>query len=142
MPRKTDYLIPEDSDEILSMPNIEKEVAKEVDRLTLELINEIKEVFNVGISYNSIEFIEDELKPVIPIKNYLSNLARIARSKINIAINPVNPSKNSDDKLKYFNLFKVVDYDDKTGKAKIEMNIKVEDIGFPLRIDNIRKVIR
>ena len=133
MARKTDYLLPEDSDEILSMPNIEKEVAKEIDRLTLELINEIKEVFNVGISYNSIEFIEDELKPVIPIKNYLTDRARTARKSIQTAI-------NNENKLSFFNLFTVTGYDKVTGKAIVEINIPVEDIGFPLSVDNVRKI--
>lgn len=133
MARKTDYLLPEDSDEILSMPNIEKEVAKEIDRLTLELINEIKEVFNVGISYNSIEFIEDELKPVIPIKNYLTDRARTARKSIQTAI-------SNENKLNFFNLFTVTGYDRVTGKAIVEINIPVEDIGFPLSVDNVRKI--
>jgi len=136
MPRETDYLLPEESNEILSMPNIETEIKNEIDRLTLSLIEEVKEVFNVGISYNSIEYVEDELTPEIPLSVYINEIGNEISRAIKAAI--------SKEGLDYFNLFKIDGYDDTTGKAKVSIEIALPNtvnyaaIGFV----NLKKKVR
>lgn len=119
MARQTNYLLPEDSDEVLSMPDIEKEIAKEIASLTLSIIEDVKEVINVGINYDTIEYIEDEIEIQVPI-NYDLGLKRDALFK---AIKASIKNKND---YEFFLLFKVVGYDDITGKAQVEFNLPFE----------------
>lgn len=120
MPRETNYLIPEESNDILSMPDLEKEISAEIARITLSLINDIKEVFNVGLNYDSIEYIEDELKEVQTIDYILGQKIQELQNAINIALD-----KKRTNYLEYFNYFKVR-YDKTTGKRTITLNLPIK----------------
>ncbi len=119
MARQTNYLLPEDSDEVLSMPDIQKEIAKEIASLSLSIIEDVKEVINVGINYDTIEYIEDEIEIQVPI-NYELGLKRDELFK---AINASIKNKND---YEFFLLFTVIGYDSTTGKAQVKFNLPVE----------------
>lgn len=135
MARQTNYLLPEDSDEVLSMPDIQKEIAKEIASLSLSIIEDVKEVINVGINYDTIEYIEDEIEIQVPI-NYELELRRDELFK---AINASIKNKNY---YEFFLLFTVIGYDSTTGKAQVEFNLPVEttfNFGDTTLVKNIIK---
>lgn len=60
--------VPEDDDTRFSMPNIERKISKEIERITLDLVESTREFIEAGIDFQSIEYIpqrevftEDEL---------------------------------------------------------------------------------
>ena len=124
--RVTNYLVPEDSNENLSMPNIEKEVADEIERLTLEVINEVKEFFNVGIDFSTIEYIEDELKERVTVDYNLNNL-------IDSLVSSIKKSLNLGE-LDYRNLFEITGYNN-SGKANVKIIIPLPDSFNDIRIN-------
>lgn len=132
--RKTNYLVPQDSNDQLSMPNIEQAISNEIDRLTLEVIDEVTEFFNVGITFNTIEYIENELKPEFSLDYYVNNLRD---SLYNSITNALNFNGNE---YEYFKLFKVIDYNNNTGKANVQIEIPLNNIDIQnIKINNIKK---
>lgn len=60
--------VPEDDDTRFSMPNIERKISREIERVTLDLVESTREFIEAGIDFQSIEYIpqrevftEDEL---------------------------------------------------------------------------------
>lgn len=56
---RANYSIPKDSKERIDMPNIDKKIIKEVQRVTKQLISLTKEFIEGGINYDGIDFIPD-----------------------------------------------------------------------------------
>jgi hypothetical protein len=57
---KADYSIPKNSDEPIYMPNLNKKITKEIQRITKQLINSTKEFIEGGINYDGIDSIPDD----------------------------------------------------------------------------------
>lgn len=57
---RANYSIPKKSDERITMPNIDKKILKEVQRITKQLITSTKEFIEGGINYDGIDFIPDD----------------------------------------------------------------------------------
>jgi hypothetical protein len=56
---RANYSIPKNSDERITMPNLDKKILREVQRLTKQLISSTKEFIEGGINYDGIDFIPD-----------------------------------------------------------------------------------
>lgn len=57
---RANYSTPKKSDERITMPNIDKKILKEVQRITKQLITSTKEFIEGGINYDGIDFIPDD----------------------------------------------------------------------------------
>ena len=57
---KANYTLPKDSDERIYMPNLDKKITKEIQRITKQLINSTKEFIEGGINYDGIDSIPDD----------------------------------------------------------------------------------
>ncbi len=57
---KANYTFPKDSDERIYMPNLDKKITKEIQRITKQLINSTKEFIEGGINYDGIDSIPDD----------------------------------------------------------------------------------
>jgi hypothetical protein len=56
---RANYSIPEKSKERITMPNLDKKITTEINRLTKQLINSTKEFIEGGINYDGIDFVPD-----------------------------------------------------------------------------------
>lgn len=56
---RANYSMPKNSDERITMPNIDKKIIKEIQRITKQLISSTKEFIEGGINYDGIDFIPD-----------------------------------------------------------------------------------
>ena len=107
----------------LSMPGLDEAISKEIERLTLELINDTKEVLNTGINYKSIDFLPSKEvyasrpKPVSTIKYEFTKMV----TKFE---NTITNLKNND-YVNYLNLFSVV-YND-SGAAELTFNMEIPE---------------
>lgn len=57
-----DYSVPKDSNERLSMPNINKKITKEIQRITQSLVSVTREFIEGGINFSGIDYVpQDEI---------------------------------------------------------------------------------
>ena len=56
---RANYSINEKSKERITMPNLDKKIVREINRLTKQLINSTKEFIEGGINYDGIDFVPD-----------------------------------------------------------------------------------
>lgn len=115
-----------DDIERLGMPNIDQAIIDEIQRLTVELINDTKEVLNVGLDYNSIDFVPSEeafaknSKTVSKIQFEFNSVADALQQKFNDGY-----LDNEDaDYIKFLDLFSVR-YNGDNGNAILTLNIEV-----------------
>lgn len=115
-----------DDIERLGMPNIDQAIIEEVQRLTIELINDTKEVLNVGLDYNSIDFVPSEetfaknSKTVSKIQFEFNGIADALQQKFNNG----NLDNEDADYIKFLDLFSVR-YNGDNGNAILTLNIEV-----------------
>jgi hypothetical protein len=126
MANKTNYVVPKESNDELSMPNIDKIVDKEVKRLTKELIDDTKELINMGTSYETIEFIEevDEYKQ---FNNFMEEQLGSLKITIQSILNKGYSSRQEYDYISYLDLFSVV-YNN--GVANLTLSIDIPDFNI------------
>lgn len=127
MAKNTNYSIPADSEEQLSMPDITKLISKEVSRLTKELIDDTKELINVGVDYETISYVDDEDPEGIEIdflQIQLNNLKKEVQDKLDMG----NEEKEAYNYLEYLNMFSVR-YNNK-GEAEITLSIEIPNFNL------------
>jgi len=99
--------VPETSDEPLSMPNLTDRIIEEVERLTLEIINETKTLITSGVNYKSVNYIEESdienPKSVDGIREIFNQMVQAIQDSLNLG----NENSENYDYLEYLKLFNV-----------------------------------
>lgn len=128
MAKSTNKAIPASSQEELSTPDITKLVSKEVLRLTKELIDDTKELINVGTDYETIEYVDDQDPMGIEIdflRIQLDNLKQEVQKKLDMGDKSKTDVFNY---LEYLNMFSVR-YNNK-GEAEITLSIELPNFNL------------
>lgn len=125
---ETSYAVPSRSNDELAMPNINKIVEREVARLTKELIEDTKELINMGTSYETIGYVEEENQDV-QVHDFMKEQLNGLKIAIQSILNKGNPSKlNEYSFLEYLNLFSLV-YNNGVANLTISVDVPNYDIG-------------
>jgi len=127
----SDDELPEKSAEVdrIGMPNVSKTVEREIERLTKELIKDMKSIILTDVDYGSIDFIpEREIELAVDIdfiRDSFNNMIDLVKTKLA----PGTPGRpRTSEYIDYFNLFSVR-YNTSNGEPEINLNLEFNGYG-------------
>jgi|LakMenEpi03Aug12_release.lakeMendotaPanAssembly.Ray.scaffolds.fasta_scaffold860153_2 hypothetical protein len=119
---------PEESNDRIGMPNVDILVKEEIERLTKELIEDIRDIVLMDVSYDTIDFIpEEEIEIERPVD--------YSRDQFNNIIQDVQASllrgeaqSTFYDYVEYLKMF-TVRYNSTNGRPEITLTVKLDGAG-------------
>lgn len=125
----TNNKVSDQSQDMLSMPDLDKEISDEIDRLTLDLTNDMKE-FSISktVDYESIDFFpgaEVQIVRPVKIKYFRETFNDICQSVRDLIAKSIYASEKYN-YAEYINLFEV-QYNNNDGTPTVSFKVQLPD---------------
>jgi len=124
----SDQPVPEKSDVPIGMPNINKVVQKELERLTKEVINDIKTIMLADVDYASIDYIPEDEIDIPRNTDYIRNQFNAIYQRLANNLESGNNQSTRFDYPKYLSMFNVR-YNSTNGKPEITLVLDFDGAG-------------
>ena len=119
------------SNDRINMPNIDRIVTEEVERLTREMIADIRDIsiYSTVINYQSIDYIPESDPDIPQDTNFIVDEFNSVIDQIQTALDRGNPTSANYDFAKYLEMFQIR-YNGVTGQPEITVVLEFSGLGF------------